>query len=194
MLPPPLIGLTGKKRSGKDTVADRLVSTHGYTRFAFADIMKEMLLRIDPWVQWSPVGNGRLSRLVDLVGWERAKEEPEVRRLLQALGTEAGRALFGESFWIDRTFAQIAEFHSHGMFPPRPVVITDVRFKNEADAVRAAGGLIVRLVRPDVVSSDTHPSETDLDRYDYDEIIYNAYDLAALHRHTDLLIDERSTF
>ena len=44
-------------------------------------------------------------------------------------------------------------------------VITDVRFNNEAEAIKERGGLLIRVNRPDANSSDTHISETELDEY-----------------------------
>lgn len=45
------------------------------------------------------------------------------------------------------------------------MVVTDVRFPNEADAIRDAGGVLIRLVRPSAGQGDAHPSETALDDY-----------------------------
>lgn len=143
-----LIGITGLKRSGKDTAADYLTSTYGFKRYAFADPMREALMALNP-----KVGATYLATLVDYIGWESAKSFPEVRRLLQRLGTEMGRDLFGEDFWVDRTFSAIHE-------DPSPhVVITDVRFPNEYSRVIAEGGIILRTVRPGLVAADPHPSE-----------------------------------
>jgi hypothetical protein len=148
----PLIGLTGRKRSGKDTFAARLVEAHGYTRLAFADALKEAALALDPIV----VGfhEIRLSHILARDGgWEHAKELPEVRRTLQRFGV--GIRELDPGFWLrvvaDRARATLG-----------PVVITDVRFPNEADWVEAMGNL-VRIRRPGLVSTDNHISETALD-------------------------------
>ena len=78
----PLIGLVGKKRAGKDTVAATLVEGFGFVRYAFADPLKAASLAADPLVPiWG--GHHRLSVVVRVLGWERAKENPEVRRFLQ---------------------------------------------------------------------------------------------------------------
>ena len=85
-----LIGLTGPPGCGKDTAADHLVKNHGFVRVAFADTIREVALTIDPYDHFF-----RLSDVINLIGWDRAKRQPEVRRLLQVIGTEAGRDVHG---------------------------------------------------------------------------------------------------
>jgi len=165
------IGLTGLARSGKDTAASWLVDHHGFTRFAFADIMKDAVYTLDPLVEVSDPGDldglhmhARLAQVVDTYGWEGAKEYPDVRRLLQRFGTEMGRGLFGEDFWVDLMAARVAQ-----AAPAGGIVFTDVRFANEADKVRDHfGGDVVRIVRPDAEglsgATGRHASEAlDLD-------------------------------
>lgn len=155
----PLIGLVGAKRAGKDTFAARLVDSHGWVRFAFADTLKDVALAIDPVL----IGNGleddwptyRLSNAVTDLGWEEAKEDPEVRRLLQAIGV-AVRDNLGTTSWIDPV---LREADSARLVADLPVVITDVRFPNEVEAVERAGGKIVKIERPGQTPDDPHPSE-----------------------------------
>ena len=148
-----ILGLSGAAQSGKDTAAAHLIAAHGYTRRAFADPMRDALYALDPNVHV----HGRTLRLatfVDVVGWDRAKQEPDVRRLLQRFGTEVGRTMWGDAFWIDQA--------TTGLAPGDRVVLTDVRFPNEADKVRALGGMVVRLVRPGAGLAGgeaQHPSE-----------------------------------
>jgi hypothetical protein len=78
-----IIGLTGYAQSGKDTFASILVEKYGYSRIAFADKIRDFLYGINPMVGCSPTGY--LQDLVNLVGWDKAKQEPQVRRLLQDL-------------------------------------------------------------------------------------------------------------
>lgn len=144
-----LIGLTGRAGAGKDEAAKALVAA-GWTRDAFADRMRTAVLALDPWADLGDRVFGipprRLSELVGTYGWDHAKREfPEVRRLLQRFGTEAGREIHGEDCWVDALFSA----YDHAP-PAGGLVITDVRFDNEARAVRDRGGLVVRIVRPDV--------------------------------------------
>lgn len=195
----PLIGIMGRKRAGKDTVAARLVQHHGYTRFAFADPMREALLALDPRID---VDNSDaepfpvlLSAVVHSVGWERAKELPEIRRLLQRFGTEMGRAHFGEDFWVDLLWRQIDAHNTREVAGlrvrtpyPRPVVITDVRFPNEAARIKREGGTLVRIVRTsDILHDDPHASESALDGWSADAVIHNDSTIDRLNDRADWL-------
>ena len=152
----PHVALTGKARAGKDTAGRWLVERLGYHRVAFADGVREVALAIDPYV----FGKLRLSAFVATYGWELAKEEPEVRRLLQVIGTEAGRNVFGEHVWVDLALRRAPT----GV----PLVFTDVRFPSEAEAVRRLGAVVVRIER-----AGDHASETALDGYPVDAVIRN---------------------
>lgn len=148
---PPIIGLAGPARVGKDTAAAGLVADHGYTRYAFADAVRAMARAVDPhvavdvenddgevWMTTYP----RLADLVDAVGWEAAKAYPDVRRILQRMGTEGARSTFGDDVWIRRLRE---DWHGDGY--PR-AVIPDVRFPNEAEWIASEGGVVVAIRRP----------------------------------------------
>lgn len=153
---PSVIGVFGSAGAGKDTLASTLV-TLGYERVAFADRLKAVALSCDPWIRRPKANNGysRLSHIVEMVGWEVAKTAfPEVRKFLQDLGV-AVRDNVGQHVWVDAALRS-----AEG----KNIVITDVRFPNEFEAVRAAGGKLVRIDRPDhgVLTADAakHISET----------------------------------
>jgi hypothetical protein len=159
---PRIIGLTGYAQSGKDTFASILVEKYGYHRVAFADKIREFLYEINPMVACSPTGY--LKDLVDLVGWDAAKQEPQVRRLLQDLGVGA-RKLFGDLFWVAQVFRTM---------PTDKVVITDVRFVNEAEAIKKYdGGQLWRVKRSGVGPVNDHVSESEMDGYKVDQIFVN---------------------
>lgn len=147
-----LVGVVGAKRSGKDTLAELLVARHGFVRLAYADSLKLFLLAVNPLV-----GRGmRLSDVVDLIGWDAAKERPEVRRLLQETGL-AARTVLGPGVWLEPVMRRAGEVRAgHGW----PVVVTDVRFPNELRAIRSDGGLVVRVRRESAEAvEDSHVSE-----------------------------------
>ena len=152
------VALIGPAGVGKDTVAKLLVTQHGYTRVAFADALKDALLHADPLV-----GMRRIRDVVESDGWDRAKVNPEVRRLLQEFGM-AIREINCE-FWVDALARSVDEIDG-------PVVITDLRMLNEYDyAVHELNALIVRLDRPGVdtgVGWRAHTSERSLDSVDVD--------------------------
>ena len=55
-------------------------------------------------------------------------------------------------------------------------IITDVRFKTEYKAVKAKDGILIRVVNPNLISADTHVSETDLDNMPADYTIINDWE------------------
>lgn len=162
-----VIGLCGVGTSGKDTAAAGLTS-RDWRRVSFADGLREFALAIDPIVNIP--GAYRLSDLVDAVGWTEAKQHEEVRRLLQVIGTNAGREIIGEGVWIDIAGHKVLDAIEDGY----GVVLTDVRFANEVSFVRDEfGGAIVRIVRPGVGPVNGHISETAIDDIEPDFTIVN---------------------
>ena len=177
-----LFGLTGPPAAGKDAAALYLIEAHGFERLAFADEIRRAALVLDPYVGQSR----RLSEIVAEHGWDYCKSNwLECRRLLQVLGTELGRDLHGPDTWVDRVFDAV-----HQLNFAQHIVITDVRFENEAAAVRSHGGRVVRLNRsspsPDVVMA--HLSEVESAGICPDYVIPNHGDLAQLHGHLDRLV------
>jgi len=188
-----VVGLTGRKRSGKDTFAARLIEKHGFTRVSLADPLRDLALAIDPWVVleadelgllYGPaqglnavfrVSTVRLAYIVESIGWERAKEIREVRRLLQVIGTNGVRDVIGDRTWIELAERTIASI-------PGNVVVTDVRFPNEAEVVEH----VVRIMRPTLAPSfDLHPSETAMDGYLVDHQVTNDGTVEELHAQAD---------
>jgi len=156
-----IIGLSGYARSGKDTVAELLCLNYGYERVSFADPMRKALYVLSPKLD-SIV---RLSEYVDDYGWDVAKQNQEVRRLLQVFGTEVGRKMFGLDFWIDIALKDIDN--------SKHVVISDVRFPNEANAIAKLGGSIWRINRHNHSAVNGHASEHAMDNYLFNHVIYN---------------------
>lgn len=156
------IGLVGYSQSGKDTVANILVKNYGYTRVAFADKIREFLYGLNPMVACSPTGY--LQDLVNLVGWDAAKQEPQVRRLLQDLGNSA-RKTIDENVWVTLALGNIDV--------NQRVVITDVRFENEAMMIKLMGGQLWRVKRVGVGPVNDHVSESELEGYKVDQIFVN---------------------
>jgi hypothetical protein len=173
------IALTGLARSGKDSVAARLVEAHGYARVAFADRLKDAALKADPVIPYDLPGFGglnhvRLSTLVEHVGWERAKDEyPEVRRFLQYYGQTVRE--IDTQFWIKAARPAVVSAWEHG----QPVVVTDVRYVNEAQTLRRNGFTIVRVLRPGQTPGE-HVSEREMLTYPADVTIVNDDTLSTL--------------
>lgn len=175
-----ILGLSGYARSGKDTVAEYLVEKYGFVRMALADPMREALLRLDPHVTVSGM-MVPLSTAVKGLGWETLKEDsPEVRGLLQRMGTEVGRDMFGENVWVDYLLTQA---YQHDR-----VVVSDVRFQNEARAIHKTLGSVWHIHRPGVEAVNDHISEHDLDDYPFDIYITNMHTKQHLYDAVDALI------
>jgi len=161
-----IIGLSGYAQSGKDTVAKFLVENHGFERIAFADKIKDLLYEMSPVVNFDLDGGGYdLRYAVDTYGWDAAKQEPEVRRLLQDLGVGA-RKVFGDNHWV----VEATKFLDRD----KNYVITDVRFQNEADWIKSVfSGVIWRVERIGIDAVNDHVSEHDLDNWEFDAYIHN---------------------
>lgn len=153
-----VIGLMGKKQSGKDSVADVLVGAYGFQRIALADPVRHCAMALDPEITVGLDARLPLSTIVKRMGWDEAKTRfSEVRRWLQKIGTEMGRDVLGEDIWTDIASNRIDEALTNGI----SVVVTDVRFPNEAAMVRFHGGAVLEIVRPGVDATDTHRSENE---------------------------------
>lgn len=175
------IGLHGFAQSGKDTVGAYLVENYGFVRVSFADAVRDCVYALNPRVVTRTQGIPRVRELVDAVGWEDAKKEPEVRELLQRMGTEVGREIIDCNLWLKIAFRKAQGLDR--------IVFTDVRFKNEAEFVRTAGGLVVKIERNGVTSINGHASDAGLPDSDVDYVLPNHGDLQNLYKATDLMLD-----
>lgn len=181
---PPLIGLGGPLRSGKDAVADLLVEHHGYVKLGMSEPLHDALLALNPHLGHLSPGSPphyddrtpvRYADLIARVGYTEAKQNPEVRRLLQALGTEVGRNMIGDDTWVEIAATRIQKLRADG----HPVVITGIRFPNELRMVHALGGLSVSVNRPGF-TGDGHASETSVTAADFAVVLHNTGTLADL--------------
>jgi len=159
-----IIAVSGYAQSGKDTTADVLVNHHGFTRIAFADSLRDCLMALNPIVD----DGLRYKDIISDIGYESGKAQfPEMRRLLQAMGTEVGRELLGDDVWVEAAFRRM-ETSSADRW-----VITDCRFPNEANAVWRRDGQVWRVERPGVEQVNAHVSETALDDFTFDATLVN---------------------
>ena len=156
-----IIGLSGYAQSGKDTVAELLCLNYGYTRMAFADPIRDAVYTLNPIVFNL---NSRVADLVDEFGWDVAKANPEVRRLLQVFGTDVGRKQFGDNFWVQQAFDNIEG---------TKIVFSDVRFPNEAHEIQQYGGQVWRINRHNHAAVNGHKSEHAMDNFMFKQVIYN---------------------
>ena len=166
---PEVVILTGKKKSGKDTVADYLINHHGYVKYAFATHLKAALHRIDPILDFEHVNNQIIPvRVSDAFrkcsnNEDKVKEDyPEYRNFMQKFATDGIRHVKPD-FWTCLLLDDVAEHKSrYG----NKIVITDVRFDNEDVAATAISGNYVKweVIRPSLVPDlySSHSSENGL--------------------------------
>lgn len=172
---PQLIGIVGFAQVGKSTTANLIAKRYGFQEVAFADPLRALAKRLNP-VLATPETVVPM-RYVDALwqfGYEDAKSKvPGFREFLKDLGNGV-RDVLGKSTWVDAALAR-----AEGQF----TVISDVRFVNEADAVRAAGGVIVRVKRPGYGPESDFEKEVELIAADY--VISNDSSRAALSAKVD---------
>lgn len=174
-----LIGLCGRRRSGKDTAGKYLV-TQGYIEQKFAGALKAML---HAYFNYLGVRYPDIERMIE----GDLKEENTTflqnrspRFAMQTLGTEWGRDTIGQNLWIDATLQRA------DMLTPASV-ITDVRFVNEAQAIKDHGGILVRLNR-ETGLRDLHVSEKEIEMLDVDWDLDNNDSITELHRKLQAII------
>lgn len=161
-----LIGISGKAGSGKDYVANTVLEPLGFQRWSLAWHFKI----------WA-VGQG-LATYDEVFN----TKPPEVRKMLQEMGTEQGRNVYGENIWCDTAAAWIQLLRE--MWGQGLIVIPDIRFPNEVEMVQRLGGKVLRIqaarrVETSSLSEEArkHASETALDGYDpFDGYILNDFD------------------
>lgn len=236
---PLLIGIGGKLAAGKDTLADHLVVAHGFVKHGMSEPLATALYTLNPLVSMEFENNRtwaedagidleqssstpgapvieRYRELIDHIGYTQAKRIPEVRRLLQVLGTEVGRDQLDIDTWTNIARRKIREVRDAGV----PVILTGIRFTNERDMILEEGGTLVWIERPepnllafgspegaapaenigqavvraiddalDPALAQYHTSEVTLTSSDFDTTILNDGSLKQLQQCTDVLIE-----
>jgi hypothetical protein len=141
-----IIAFTGLAGAGKSTAALHLVKRHGFERIRFAGPLKAMMAALG--CTGAEIDGDRKELPCELLGGKTP------RWAMQSLGTEWGRDLIARDLWIRAFNAALAKVPA-GV----PVTVDDCRFPNEAEAVLAAGGIIVRIERPGAGTASVHSSE-----------------------------------
>ena len=168
-----IIAFTGKKHSGKSE-ASKCLKDFKDINFKdslieevtenFPDLLKELSLAY---------------RTADIRALFDVKP-PLVRLLLQNYGTNVRRK-DNENYWVDKWLNSI-DIDSN-------VVADDVRFLNEAKAVKDSGGIVIRITRPGNISNDKHISETEMDKIEPDYEIINSSDKEYLYSEIKKIIN-----
>jgi|TARA_A100001391_G_scaffold140009_1_gene98051 hypothetical protein len=185
-----LIGLVGLIGSGKDTVANRLVTNHGFIRDSFAKSLKDAVHSIFGWDRKMLEGDSTISRhwreQPDPF-WSKKFGKPVTPRwILQYFGTEVCRGNMLDSIWVDSCMSRYKGLNT---------VISDTRFQNEIKQINNAGGRIVLVQRGDLPTrqemqeSGAHKSEWDWIGADYDYVIKNDSSLENLNEETAKMLN-----
>lgn len=160
-----LIGLAGRAGAGKDTVADYLWEKHGFMKTAFAEPLRAAASSIFGVHPRLFLDREMKEKALDYWGMSP-------RRMLQLLGNEAVKPVFGPDLWAKRwalTYQMFAETDD--------ITVTDARFDLEAALIRNLGGVVVYIDRPGVsVSAEaaSHSSENGLSDCYIDFVIDNS--------------------
>lgn len=161
----PIIGIHGKKRSGKDTIGKFIASlvpskkTHSFALPVKETTAKMFGISIDTLM------DGPEREIVDSF-WGISP-----RKMLQLVGTDCARNIIRNDIWIKR---MEMEYLASNDDLSDLFIITDTRFENEADWIRSQNGTIFHVIRPELTEiSDSHESECGIDVKDNDIVILN---------------------
>jgi len=139
-----IVGFVGFIGSGKDTAADYLVNFHGFRRDSFANTLKDAVAAVFGWDRTLLEGRTAESRewrdQVDFWWSNRLGRQITPRWVLQYWGTEVLRTNFHDDIWIASLENKLRKTKDN-------IVISDVRFPNEIEAIHNAKGLVVRVKR-----------------------------------------------
>lgn len=122
--------------------------------------------------------------------WDTDGNRMSVRDLLQKLGTECMRNGLHINTWVNALMADYKkiEYNDDEQAEYPDWIITDVRFENEAKAIKDRKGIIIRIDRPGVEPINAHPSETGLDQWKFDYKIANVSDIYALKESVEQIL------
>ena len=208
-----IVGVAGFIGSGKDTIADYLITFKGFRRMSYAEPLKDAVASIFGWDRELLEGTTKYSRewrdTVDNWWAERLDiKHLTPRWVLQQWGTEVGRRAFHDDIWIASVENKLRSIKDD-------IVISDCRFPNELKSVKRAGGITIRVMRgPNpywydsavalnkgyyttgyvearkvLDDSGIHASEYSSVGLDYDYIIENNGSIDELHRKVDSIIN-----
>lgn len=167
-----LIGITGYKRSGKDTAGEYFIE-RGYIKYAFAGPLKKACQEIFMFTDEQTEGNDK----------EKLDNRWNIsaRKVFQRFGTEIFRENLAdfypemenikENFWTYRF--KIWYENQLKINKDVKIVVTDVRFDNESNIIKELGGIIIKVERKNKKNLDQHKSETSIEKIKCDYLVKN---------------------
>ena len=187
-----LVGILGRKRVGKDTMADHMVEHHGFHKVTLAGPLKEACRAIFGFTDEQLYGE---TKEVDDSHW---KVSP--RKALQFMGTDIVRnklheliPWIGNRFWLERFKVEYHRLQqTYG--PDVRVVVSDLRFQNEIQFLKEMGGIVVRVQRLGLDEGDQHESERLIDDITgEDHIVQNNGTVETYLENVDMIVKDVTT-
>jgi hypothetical protein len=212
-----IIGLSGYAKSGKDTVAAMIQEHYAQsagsgTTYTDWQIKKfsgklKVIASLLTGIPVEKFEDQEFKESILGVEWDMIEtafgddyviDPMSVREFLQLLGTDAIRYGLHPNAWVNALMADyITEEKVYDLgggmkhvSPPSKWIVTDVRFPNEAKAIKDRGGVIVRIDRPGISPVNAHESETALDNWTFDFKIANVSDLVSLRQSVEVLLNK----
>jgi hypothetical protein len=192
-----IIGISGYAGSGKDTVGEiirQMDSSWVIKKWAgklktIASILTGLPVHLfedgeakNTYLgsEWSTLRHNPLNSITPFENIDFV-EMMSVRELLQRLGTDAIRNGLHPNAWVNALMCDYRSEKFSGYIgdtrqdkDASKWIITDTRFPNEAKAIKDRGGFVIRVDRPGLEPINSHPSETALDKWDFDYRIDNS--------------------
>lgn len=178
-----LIGILGRKWSGKDTVSDYLVANHNFKKISFAQPLKDACGILFNFNHEQLHGN--LKEVID-PNWGVTP-----RKVMQFIGTDIFRnniddllPNIGDNFWVQSAMSKYAQSSTS-------IVISDVRFQNEINSIHEHNGIVIKLNRTCIKNNDDHSSEKNIDKLIADYEIMNDGTLDSLYKNIELIVSRK---
>ena len=191
-----IIGLCGAQGSGKDTVANILISEYGFVKLTFASTLKDVVAILFSWPRDLLEGLTEESRLwretVDDF-WSEKLSIPSFtpRKALQMIGTDLFRIHFNNDIWINIVENKIGATLKNN--PNTNIVISDCRFANEFSLIKQFpdSHIITILREKNIIKNLAHSSETEWVNYNFDAILQNDNSIDDLKSNLKSLLSSR---
>jgi hypothetical protein len=175
-----IIGWAYKQLSGKSTACYYLEKKYGFKEDSFAHSLKTGIGSHVFGLTHEQLHDQKAKATVDLF-WNMTPRE-----ILQRAGTEAMRNTFDKDIWIKTLQKRLQSD------PKKMYAISDVRYKNEAEAIKSWGGKVIRIDRDYMDKpSSNHISETELDGWNgFDDVVDNHSTFTSLYKQIDELVNK----
>lgn len=159
-----ILGLVGKKQSGKSSLTNFLIKEFGFVEYSWAFPLKEICKNLFDLTEEQCYGTNKDKETI-IPEWGMS-----ARQILQVVGTDMFRKTFDENFWVKVGLKNIQKLNKAGY----NIVVSDCRFPNELATIKDLGGKAIKIVRIGQISDDDHASETSLDSYEDWDFVFEA--------------------